>query len=340
MKFSIIIPVYNVEAFVGKTVESILRQTYERFEIILVDDGSTDNSGVICDAYAAEYPNRVRVIHGENQGPGLARATGIQNASGEVLLFVDSDDCIRGDALELLAQRFEEDGCDLVIFNISRKPDYSTALFDFPINDGNVFASHGKKLLYECLVVSRNLNSMCQKAVKKQVAVEALNHITGLWIKNGEDLLMSMAVLDLAKKIGILEQNLYYYRDRADSAVHAIRLSKLEATKIIHEQMARYIDIWGMPELHGKHCARIVRSWVELLSMVMRAGKQLGASEQKKIVRDMADDPFFRSAYRRMEAGRLAKKDSFAAQWLYNKKYTRLRFAYGVKNLVGRFRNG
>lgn len=334
MKFSVIIPVYNVEDFLAECIESILRQTYSGFEIILVDDGSTDQSGAICDNYAAKHTGCVKVIHAENQGPGLARATGIQNASGEILLFVDSDDCLRKDALELLAQRFEEDGCDLMIFNASRKPDYSTALFDFPANGGMLFTSHGKKLLYERLVESRNFNSMCQKAVNKKVAEEALNHITGLWIKNGEDLLMSMSVLNLAEKVGILDQNLYYYRDRAGSAVHTVRLSKLEATKIIHDQMACYIDIWGMPELHGKHCARKVRSWMELLSMVMRAEKQLGPSECKKIVRDMAEDPFFRSAYQRMDAGLLPKKEAILAKWLFERKYTWLWMVYAAKKIV------
>lgn len=101
-KFSIIIPVYNVEKYLHKCLESILDQTYDDYEIILVDDGSTDSSGKICDEYARKYPN-VHVYHQVNKGQASARNAGVRNAHGEYLWFVDSDDVIiKKNALELL----------------------------------------------------------------------------------------------------------------------------------------------------------------------------------------------------------------------------------------------
>lgn len=94
---SVVVPVYNVEAYVGRCVESILNQTYRNLEVILVDDGSKDRSGILCDEYAAKDA-RVRVIHKENGGLSSARNVGIEKASGEYITFVDSDDWIEADA--------------------------------------------------------------------------------------------------------------------------------------------------------------------------------------------------------------------------------------------------
>lgn len=334
MKFSVIIPIYNVEAFVEETVGSVLRQTYEEFEILLVDDGSTDKSGTICDALAAKHPEQVRVIHTKNQGAGPARVTGIQNADGDVLLFVDSDDSLRQDTLEQLKQRFDADQCDLIIFNASRSPDFSTSFFDFSTINGQVFTADEKNKLYEQLVTTRSLNPMWQKAVKKQVALDAVNDISELWIKNGQDFLMSIPVLTLSEKVEILDENLYYYRDRAGSAVHTVRLSRVEATKTIHNKLAHYIDIWGLPELHEKHCARMVSSWIALVSMVMMAGKEFKPSQRKKILRSLAEDTFFRSAYDQMEECLLPKKEAVLARWLYDRRYIRLELVYAVKKLA------
>ena len=98
---SVIIPVYNVEEYLCECVDSVLVQTYQNFEIILVDDGSTDSSGRICDEYA-EKDSRISVIHQENRGPSKTRNTGLNNANGKYIYFLDSDDYIENNALELL----------------------------------------------------------------------------------------------------------------------------------------------------------------------------------------------------------------------------------------------
>ena len=96
---SIIVPVYNVEEYLRECVDSILNQTYSDVEVILVDDGSTDQSGNICDEYA-KMDSRIKVIHKKNGGVSAARNTGIGEASGEYLMFVDSDDAIHPELVE------------------------------------------------------------------------------------------------------------------------------------------------------------------------------------------------------------------------------------------------
>lgn len=108
---SIIVPVYQVKDYVGECVESLLRQTYTNLEILLVDDGSTDGSGAICDEHASR-DDRIRVIHQENQGLSAARNTGLDQALGEYVAFVDSDDAVLPDFIETLydmANRYQAD---------------------------------------------------------------------------------------------------------------------------------------------------------------------------------------------------------------------------------------
>ena len=116
---SIIVPVYNAKEYLRRCVDSILGQEYTDFELLLIDDGSQDGSGAICDEYAAK-DMRVRVIHKENGGVSAARNLAMKNARGTYLQFADSDDWITPDATKLLVRMAEEDGCDLVISDFYR----------------------------------------------------------------------------------------------------------------------------------------------------------------------------------------------------------------------------
>ena len=116
-KISVIIPVYNVKAYLEKCVESVVNQDFSDYEIILIDDGSSDGSENLCDRLGEKYPE-IKVIHQENKGQGGARNTGIENASGEYLLFVDSDDYIKEDALSFLYKTATENGSDIVSFGM------------------------------------------------------------------------------------------------------------------------------------------------------------------------------------------------------------------------------
>lgn len=110
---SILVPVYNVEKFLPRCIESVLSQNLIDYELILVDDGSTDNSGNICDEYASKYPKFIKVIHKKNGGLPSARLAGFQHASGKYIMFLDSDDYLLPNALTVLHNKIEE-GYDIV----------------------------------------------------------------------------------------------------------------------------------------------------------------------------------------------------------------------------------
>lgn len=127
IKVSIVVPVYNVEKYLEQCVDSLLAQTIDSKEIILVDDGSTDSSGKLCDAYA-EKNACVRVIHKQNGGLGSARNAGVKHVTGEYLYFIDSDDWLETDALETLYAAAKRDDLDIVLFG-------ARAVFDQPAGE-------------------------------------------------------------------------------------------------------------------------------------------------------------------------------------------------------------
>jgi len=128
---SIIIPVYNSEQYLHQCIESIINQSYKNIEVILIDDGSTDNSGRICDKYA-QNDKRVRVIHTKNNGPASARNGGIKHLKGEFLFFIDSDDFIENNAISLLMENYNQTNADIIIGDFKK------------VNDNNPNSGHNR----------------------------------------------------------------------------------------------------------------------------------------------------------------------------------------------------
>lgn len=132
-KISIIVPVYNIEKYLNECIESIINQTYKNLEILLIDDGSKDNSGNICDQYA-KIDSRIKVIHKENGGLSNARNRGLEVATGEYLMFCDSDDLFTPNACELLYNEIESKNADYVIGNYQNCNEDGT-LWNNPVFD-------------------------------------------------------------------------------------------------------------------------------------------------------------------------------------------------------------
>lgn len=127
-KISIIVPVYNAEKYIRRCLDSITQQTFTDFEVILIDDGSNDNSGFICDEYASKH-QQFHVIHKENEGVSIARQTGLDASTGKYVIHADPDDWVEPDWLESLYAISQETGCDMVFCDFDRVSHTSAALF-------------------------------------------------------------------------------------------------------------------------------------------------------------------------------------------------------------------
>lgn len=129
---SVVVPAYDVEDYLAECLDSLLAQTYAPLEVVVVDDGSTDSTGRVADAYAAAHPDVVRVLHTSNHGLGAARNAGVAAARGALLAFADSDDVVPPTAYEVLHKQMRRGGCDLVTGSIARWFPHEGDLLDEP----------------------------------------------------------------------------------------------------------------------------------------------------------------------------------------------------------------
>lgn len=204
---SVIVPVFNVEKYICECIESILAQTYESFELILVDDGSSDSSGIICDGFKSR-DSRIRVFHKENGGLSSARNTGLNEARGEYVCFIDSDDSIKKDFLEMLYSSIVETDADLAICEIEA-PRLINADMNVIIAN-NMIADDARKWLYD--MRSREYVLMviaCNKLYKKSL-FDGIRYPVG---RLHEDEFVIEPILERCSRISFVPDKLYKYRD-------------------------------------------------------------------------------------------------------------------------------
>ncbi|MDT2638331.1 glycosyltransferase family 2 protein [Enterococcus dongliensis] len=207
-EISIIVPVYNVEKYLKKCVDSILNQTFKDFELILVDDGSPDSSGAICDQYA-EKDSRVKVIHKKNGGLSDARNAGIEVAKGKYLGFIDSDDYIAEDMYELLHNNIVRENADLSICGI----------YDVYQERQAIKKERIKRTVtsLEAMVLIFEGNNISVHAVNKLYKRKVFSGIRYPMGKYHEDSFIIVEILDKCKTVVIDSIQKYYYVHRAES---------------------------------------------------------------------------------------------------------------------------
>ena len=185
IKFSIMTPVYKVEQYLPECIESVLGQTYGNFEFILVDDGSPDHSGEICDEYAKK-DSRIRVFHKPNGGLMHTRRYALERAQGDYYVFLDSDDYLSLDTLETLSRYISETGVDCVIYGFEwLRPEGTSHIKCSSYDCGRVITD--KRELYNIVFNDEAYNSLCRKCAKAS-CFDGRDHSARYHIRNGEDL--------------------------------------------------------------------------------------------------------------------------------------------------------
>lgn len=218
IKFSVLVPVYNAEDYLDECVQSVLHQTYQNFELILVDDGSKDSSGEIIDRYARMYDN-IFAYHKENAGQLHTREYAIERATGDYCVFLDSDDTLRENALETIYSKINEYNCDCVIYQLERVWEEKVLI---PAPRFSDICITDKRELYKKCLLSASYNSMCRKAVKASVFDEEVDYSSDYSIRYGEDLIQSLTVLKNSNKVAFVDNVLYNYRINPQSVMHSI----------------------------------------------------------------------------------------------------------------------
>ena len=221
---SIVVPIYNVEQYLEKCVESICRQTYENLEIILVNDGSPDHCGQMCEEYAKK-DNRIKVIHKKNGGLSDARNSGVKLATGKYLLFVDSDDYIAKDLVEKTAAIAEKNNCDMVLYDY-----YYVEPDNVEIRSTIVPANKVISLEQEHTLLLA-ATSACAKLFNREFYVKAnCPFPQGIYF---EDLATTSIFFMRAKRVYYLKEPLYYYINRENSIMTGKNFEKSSHDKLV-----------------------------------------------------------------------------------------------------------
>lgn len=234
---SIIVPVYKVEKYLDACVRSILDQSYRDLEVILVDDGSPDRCGVMCDEWA-HLDNRVRVIHKENGGVCSARNTGLDAARGEYVAFVDSDDWIEPDMYTAMMEKVVEFGCDVVLCDCIKEHPGKTTLYTHPIRPGFYGRAELEREYFPHLLMMENVEypatiSNWLLLFRRELA-KGIRYLTG--VRYSEDLLFGAQLLYRSNSFFYIKgKALYHYRMNPTSATHRFVPDKWQDYLKLHD---------------------------------------------------------------------------------------------------------
>lgn len=292
-KFSFIVPVYNCGEFLQPCVESLLRQTGGDYEILLVDDGAGDGSGVVCDRLAETHA-RVRVFHKENGGAASARNLGIREARGDYLIFIDGDDTVEPELLERVEDALKEESPDLVIFGIS---------FDYYEKAGQperreILAvrhpgRHDRAFFRENfrgLFADNALSSACNKVFSREILRKA-----GLAFREDmtlyEDLEFVLRYLQAAESFVCLEKALYHYRIDAAGFSGKRTEDLMRLGYNLHALAETVFSLEPLPEAAAEVTVELYLGL--LLRHLLTAGNPDGKFQQ---VCTFCEDPLFRRA--------------------------------------------
>lgn len=253
MKVSIVVPIYNSEKYLKRCINSILNQTYKNIEILLIDDGSDDNSGKICDRYSKRY-RKIKVFHIQNSGVSNARNLGIQNSTGEYIQFVDSDDYIKSDMTEKLIKNALKYDSDMVMCSYKLISKYRTKIER--VDKNNTYYNQNE-FLYKLLEAQHYdyFNSPFNKLYKAEL-IKGNKILFDAKISLGEDLIFNLNIIRFGKRFSTVKESLYYYivSDNPQSLTKKKRLDIWENSKLIFN---KYVETYKYLGAYKKYKSNI-----------------------------------------------------------------------------------
>lgn len=247
MRFSIIVPVYKVEEYLDRCIQSIVAQTLVDFELILVDDGSPDNCPKICDEWAKQDA-RIKVIHKTNEGVSVARNTGLEASSGNYIIFVDADDWIDKDLLSTLNNDIQKNSGDLISYKMILVDEKDNKVFsasDNPIGFFDLTQQSKTDYLYK--FINNGSGWGVWKFCFKREIILTNNIIFNKKYKIGEDFLFVVESLFYCSTLSEIDFSGYYYFQRNDSACHSKVLALNEAHKL-------FVELYDLAKVNNWDC--------------------------------------------------------------------------------------
>lgn len=279
---SVIIPVYKVEQYLNQCIASVTRQTYQQLEILLVNDGSPDRCGMMCDEWA-KRDQRIKVIHKENGGLSDARNAGLNAARGAYIAFVDSDDLIAPTMMEQLLDALEYESADIAECNYTLFTNEPLAKDN---SDYKKVVGYGVKEAMHLLLNEHTFKYTVWNKLYRREIFQSLQFEIG---KLHEDVFFTYQAFGLCHRIAKIEDSLYYYRQRSDSIMgseFSVRnLDSLEARK------CQYFYIKAnFPELSSKAQSQVLGNCLYLGQKALRCSDSVVIKEAMQYIRPLFDE--------------------------------------------------
>jgi len=250
-QFYILTPVYRAERYLEGCIQSVLDQSYQDFQLVLVDDGSPDGSGKICDRFAAS-DSRIHALHQENQGQISAREAARRFAEAQdrfedsYIVYLDSDDSLKRDALEILDRVILSRQCDMVIYGMDRVSNGKTVRkFDSKKSYTGVVTD--KRVLYKIVFGNWAYNSLCRKAVSAKLLAGA-DYSRYQQVRHGEDLLQSIPCYERCRKAVFIKEALYNYTVNPASVTHSVRYENCQINPTVRKAVWDFLKaqkVWS-----------------------------------------------------------------------------------------------
>lgn len=289
VKITAIMPVYNVEKYVGKCIESLQAQTLTEWELIAVDDGSPDSSGKICDEYA-EKDSRIKVIHKENGGAPSARNTAIPQAQGEYLYFVDSDDWAEPTMFEDMYKAAKENDAQLVVAGYYIDTYYSDTEFysQEQALPSRIFKSQQEFREYAYAMFDKNLlyTPWNKLFSKKYIMDNDIRFKNTFW----DDFPFNLDVVRDVERVVLLEQKYYHFmRARADSETAKYRADMYDKREEEHGWMKDLYKYWGIDDENSREflSRRYIERVIGCIENVTNSACTLTEAEKKAQIKQM-----------------------------------------------------
>ena len=318
---TIIVPVYNKELYLRDCVESVLSQSIDEWELILVDDGSTDKSGEICDEYASK-DSRIKVFHKENSGQFETRMMGIVNAKGVYCTGLDADDTLEKDCIEKLCQSLNDGDIDVLAWNMRT------------VMDGreiSVIASekYGEFSTQDYLsdIVKASDHSFCNKAIKTDILKTTDYSTVPVHLRDSEDYMLIIPAICRTKKIFRINETLYNYRQTdgiSNRLSHKRIMEYLTAFQYVKDQMEKY----GMltEEIKASDGVNVLQLLAENIKFIYKSGEMT-----REEIGMIQNDPYYISI-KKYEKRKNLSVDQYVVMKLFRCGYYRLlRTVYKLK---------
>lgn len=310
-KVSIVVPVYNVEKYLSRCVESLLNQTLDGVEIILVDDESPDNCPKLCDELSLKHPN-VKTVHKKNGGLGLARNSGMEVAEGEYVAFVDSDDYVELNMMEILYNECKLNNLDAVYseFNTDEYPGYRV----IPHIERLYQNEEIESLKLDFIGAEPEYTSSVKYESSACKGLYSLDMIRSNSIKFlsereyiSEDVLFNLELLDASKRVKLVPFQLYHYCLNGGSLTHTYRADRWEKLCKMMTALERYKSRFSNPRAFELRVARTAMAYFRMASTIELHRNNISCFEKYKSVNKMLKESVLQSRLESYPISRLPK---------------------------------